>query len=460
MVKRFIAVILIALAAFSCAIPAAAAYEPTTFDITAKSSLLVSLDNGDVLYSKNPDERVYPASITKIMTAVVAIENIDDLENTMMTTSQHAIDVLYGTDSSVFGLKPGEQLSAKDMLYVMLIHSANESANVIAEHIAGSIDGFVALMNKKAEELGMTNTHYMNPHGLHDENHYTTANDLYKLVTYAMKLPLFMEICTCASYTVPPTNMNSNSRTIASTNLLMLPSSGYYYQYASGIKTGYTDPAGRCLISTASKDGYSYLSIVMGCPVKDASGKMIRDDMTLTANLFKWAFSNFKYRRIISTTDPISEIKIENAWDTDYVQLFAQQDCYAIIPADADISTITTKISLTADSVSAPVQQGDVLGSCEFYLAEEKIAEVPLIAGSSVDRSMVLYVLSGIKDISALTWFRVIVIIILILILIIITLRTIQRSRQRQAQRLARQRERQREQQRQRQQEQTRRRRY
>ena len=198
----------------------------------------------------------------------------------------------------------------------------------------------------------------------------------------------------------------------------------------------------------------------MGCPVKDASGKMIRDDMTLTANLFKWAFSNFKYRRIISTTDPISEIKIENAWDTDYVQLFAQQDCYAIIPTDADISTITTKISLTADSISAPVQQGDILGNCEFYLAEEKIAEVPLIAGSSVDRSIVLYVLSGIKDISALAWFRAIVIIILVLILLIITLRTIQRSRQRQAQRLARQRERQREQQRQRQQEQARRRRY
>ena len=442
MVKRLIAVILVAFAVFSCTIPAAAAYEPTTFEVTAKAAMLVSLDNGDVLYSKNPDERVYPASLTKIMTAVVAIE------------------VLYGTDSSVFGLKPGEQLSAKDMLYVMLIHSANESANVIAEHIAGSIDAFVALMNKKAEELGMTNTHYMNPHGLHDENHYTTAADMYKLVSYAMKLPLFMEICTCASYTVPPTNMNSSSRTIASTNLLMLPSSGYYYEYAAGIKTGYTDPAGRCLISTASKDGYSYLSIVMGCPVKDASGKMIRDDMTLTANLFKWAFSNFKYRRIISTTDPISEIKIENAWDTDYVQLFAQQDCYAIIPTDADISTITTKISLTADSISAPVQQGDILGNCEFYLAEEKIAEVPLIAGSSVDRSIVLYVLSGIKDISALAWFRAIVIIILVLILLIITLRTIQRSRQRQAQRLARQRERQREQQRQRQQEQARRRRY
>ena len=124
MVKRLIAVILVAFAVFSCTIPAAAAYEPTTFEVTAKAAMLVSLDNGDVLYSKNPDERVYPASLTKIMTAVVAIENIDDLENTVMTTSQHAIDVLYGTDSSVFGLKPGEQLSAKDMLYVMLIHSA------------------------------------------------------------------------------------------------------------------------------------------------------------------------------------------------------------------------------------------------------------------------------------------------------------------------------------------------
>ena len=460
MVKRLLAVILMTIAVFCCTIPAAAAYEPTTFEVTANAAMLVSLDTGEVLYSKNPDERVYPASLTKIMTAVVAIENIDAFENTIMTTSQHAIDVLYGTDSSVFGLKPGEQLSARDMLYVMLIHSANESANVIAEHIAGSIDAFVVLMNKKAEELGMTNTNYVNPHGLHDENHYTTASDMYKLVSYAMELPLFMEICTCASYTVPPTNMNSSSRTISSTNLLMLPNSGYYYQYASGIKTGYTDPAGRCLISTASKDGYSYLSIVMGCPVRDASGQMIRDDMTVTANLFKWAFDNFEYRRIISTSDPISGVTVDNAWDTDYMQLFPQQDCYALIPSDADISTITTKVSLISDSVDAPINQGDVLGSCEFYLAEEKIAEVPLVAGGSVERSTVLYILSGIRDISALTWFRAIVIIILVLILIIITLRTVQKSRQRQAQRLARQRERQKEEQRRRQQEISRRRRY
>ncbi len=431
MVKRLISIFLIFAALFVPVLPVSA-YEPTSFEVTANAAMLVSLDNGEVLYSKNVDEKVYPASITKIMTAVIALENIDDLDNTMMTVSQNAIDLLYGTDSSTFGLKPGEQMSARNMIYTMLIHSANESANVIAEHVAGSIGAFVGMMNEKAKELGMQNTHFMNAHGLHSSEHYTTVSDLYKLVKYAMDIPLFMEICTTKSYIIPPTNKCDRERTITSTNLLMQASSGYYYQYASGIKTGYTDPAGRCLISTASKDGYSYLSIVMGCPVKDESGKMIRDDMTVTSSLFKWAFSDFEYRKVISAAEPAGGISVDYSWSTDYIQLYPQNDCYATIPKSADISTVKTVVTTDSDKVGAPVNKGDVLGKCEVYLAEEKIAEVPLVAGDNVKRSAILYIISGIKEVSTITWFRILAIIILILVLCLIVLRTIQKSRRRQ----------------------------
>lgn len=417
----------------SAALLPAAAYEPTSFEVTASSAMLVSLDGGGVLYAKNIDERVYPASITKIMTAVVALENIDDLDNTVMTVSQNAIDLLYGTDSSTFGLVAGEELSARDMLYILLIHSANEAANVIAEHVGGSIQSFVDMMNDKAAELGMENTHFMNPHGLHSSEHYTTVSDLYKLVKYAMDIPVFMDICTTNAYTLAPTNKCAKERTITSTNLLMQASSGYYYQYASGIKTGYTDQAGRCLVSTASKNGYSYLSIVMNCPVKNDKGQNIRDDMTVTANLFKWAFSDFEYRRVLDSAEPIGEIEVEYAWSTDHLQLYPQSDCYALIPSAADISTVKTEVTTDSEKAAAPVEKGDVLGRCDIYLAEEKIAEVPLVAGDSVKKSTVLYILSCIKEVTALTWFRVLAVIIIFLVLCFAVLRSVQRSRRRRA---------------------------
>lgn len=167
------------------------------------------------------------------------------------------------------GIKPGEEISMLNLLYCMMIHSGNDAANVVAEHIGGSIPNFVNMMNEFVAKVGCTDTHFVNPHGLDTDGHYTTADDMAKIVKYALKLPKFEEISNTARYTMPQSNLRER-QTLRTTNELLLKDSSHYYEYASGIKTGTTTKAGRCVVSTASKNGYRYLGIVMRGLYKDA----------------------------------------------------------------------------------------------------------------------------------------------------------------------------------------------
>ena len=314
MKKTAIFLLLALFVLFSCFGPAASAYSPTGIELHAQTVLLVSMDTGTVLFEKNADQKVYPASLTKLMTAAVAVEQIQDLDQTI-TVPEYCITLLSGTDSSTANLKDGEQLTVRQLLYCMLVSSANDAANVIADFIGnGKISATVELMNEKAKELGMNGTHYANAHGLHDVEHYTTANDMLKLTQYIMTLPAIMDMCTTTRYTIPKTN-RSDERILATSNLMTDRTQTYYYSPVRGIKTGYTDPAGRCLISTASLDGYNYIAIVMGCPPKDESGKAVRYEYADTKALYQWAFGTFEYKQIANENDPVDELPLQYAWD-------------------------------------------------------------------------------------------------------------------------------------------------
>ena len=243
--------------------------------VQAKAAALVELNSDTLVYGMNLDEKVYPASLTKIMTCMLALEhgNLDDI----VTVSHEALQDLNAAGSSA-GLLEGEQLSLRELLYCVMISSANEACNVVAEYIAGDIPSFVALMNAQAAALGMTGTHFANAHGLHDENHYTTVRDLVTLARWAWQSEQFQEFSTQTSHTVPATN-KSEERVLRTTNYL---TSGqtvgkYYYDKARGIKTGFTTPAGGCLISTAESGSLHFLSVVCGCET------LQNDDGTETA---------------------------------------------------------------------------------------------------------------------------------------------------------------------------------
>lgn len=417
--KKTVFSLFLAVAILINCISGASAITPTNFDISAEAAMLVSLDTGNILYSKNADKKMYPASLTKIMTAVLIIENTQDFDNEIITVSEHSLKILEGTDSSVSGLKPGEQLTARQLLYCLLMSSGNDSANVAAEHYGGTIDRFVQMMNSKAAELGMHSTHYVNSHGLHDQNHYTTVWDIYKLTLHAMSLPLFMEVVSATRYSMPATNKNP-ARTLVTTNYVQDPTTQYFYKYAKGIKTGYTDPAGRCLISTASKNGYNYMCILMNCPVKDEKGNRVRKEFGDSKNLYEWAFNNFEYKSVIDPNLPLGEIAVDLAWNKDYVSLLPESEFSAIIPKEADNSTIKVEVLPKAEKIDAPVEKGEVLGEARLIYAGEEIGRINVVAAETIELSKVLLFLRYARNAANSFWFKIALVGLLVLALIFI----------------------------------------
>lgn len=371
----------------------ASAYEPTGFDLKAKNALLVCLDTDEVLYEKGADEQVYPASITKIMTIILALESERYNPDAKIAMSKEALDLILGTGSVVSNLKEGEEITQLDLMHLLLMSSCGDCAYLVALYYGGSVDGFIQMMNDKAKELGMKGTHYTNPVGLHDEQNYTTANDTYILTRYALQNDTFKDICEKTRYTVGATNM-SPARTISTTVFLQDSSTAFYYTYAKGVKTGFTDESGRCLVSTASYNGYNYMCLVFGCE----NSKTYRYEFGDSKNLYRWAFNNFEYKKIADTNNPICEIGVDLSLETDFVSLYVEEGFLSVLPKDADDSTITINPKLKAESVDAPIKKGDVLGTAEIVYAEKVIGTVNLVSGENVKKSNLLAAVRAVKN--------------------------------------------------------------
>lgn len=414
MKKKIVAVILICLFLFS--VPASA-YQITGFELHSEAVLLVSLDTGDILYAKNADQKMYPASIAKILSAIVMIENIPDLENTMIPYTKSANDRILGTGSVVLGLKVGEEMTAKDALYALLTSSCGDVAYAIAEYVGGSIEGFVQKMNDKCAELELTGSHFTNPVGLHDDDLYTTALDIYKMTVYALQYDIFKQVIGTTSYRLSATNM-AGERTIVTSNLMLSPSSSVYYQYATGGKTGFTDEAGRCLVSTASYEGYNYLAIVLKAKTENGT----RNEFIDSANLFRWAFKNFEYKTVLDSTTPVIEAPVAVSSETDHVSLCLEGGLNALLPKDADSSTIQIKPTLDRESFDAPIHKGDVMGSADIFYAEEKIGTLNLVSSQDVRANGILIFARAVKNFLTSTFMKIVYLILIALIILFILL--------------------------------------
>lgn len=270
--------------------PPAAYYEAVQTDalanwpqgpaIYAESGILVDLDTQEILYSKNIDKQLYPASITKIMTTLVAIESSSPEEP--VTFSQHALDSIEW-DSSNIGCRLNETLTMEQCWYAMMLNSANEVCCGVAEHISGSIEAFVEKMNQKAAELGCTNTHFSNPNGLPDETHYTTAHDMALIANAAYQNETFRQVFSTRQYEIPPTPQYTETRYLYNHHKMMQPDTEYYYEGCLGGKTGYTETALNTLVTIASRNGKNLLCVTMR-----TQGRQVYTD---TASLFDYGFS-------------------------------------------------------------------------------------------------------------------------------------------------------------------------
>ena len=417
MLKKLFSIIFTVILAFSVILTplTASAYEITGFDITAKAGMLVSMDTGEILYSNNIDQKMYPASLTKIMTVTLMLESekYDPAGKVAMTKEVQTL--ILGTGSAVSNFQIGEEITQLDLVYTVLMSSFGDCAYLAAIYYGGSVEGFVAMMNDKAAELGLTGTHYSNPVGLHDEGNYTTVRDVYTLMSYALKNETFKTVCSAPRYTVEATNM-SGKRTLSTTNFLIDNTTNYYYPYAKGGKTGYTDEAGRCLVSFASYNGYNYMCVLMNCPPNADR----RYEFVESAELYRWAFNDFSFKEVANSTDPVCEMPVELSLDTDFVSLYFEKPFVTVLPNEADDSTIVVKTHLKSESVEAPVKKGEVLGTADVIYAEQVIGTVNLVAGDSVKESKLLIALKYIKSFFGSVYMKVVYILIALAVAIFI----------------------------------------
>lgn len=378
-----------------------------TITIDAKASILVNAETGEIIEAKNEKEKEYPASTTKMMTALLALENCKLSD--VVTIQQEDIAAA-GAGASNAGLKAGEQVTVENLLYCLMLPSAFEAANALARTAGGSVDNFVKMMNDRASELGCVNTHFVNPTGMHDTNHYSCAYDMYLIAREAMKNSTFQTIVNTAQKKLPATNKNPE-RIIYTTNELIRSSySSIYYDNCYGIKTGHTTPAGYCLVSYAKQGGYSYYSVVLGAK----AGTEYAGSFTETKRLFEWAFDNFRMRTATEGGAAVTECPVRLGKGVDHVTLVTSKDVSVLLPKGADASDLETKLDVS-ESYDAPIAQGQKLGTVTYSYNGTTCATADLVALSEVQRSPLLFALDQVSKFFHLLPIRILVTIVVIL---------------------------------------------
>lgn len=378
MIKRTLIYLLI----FQCfLVNLSAAYAAPS--LLSESAVLIDAKSGTILAQKNADKKMYPASLTKIMTAIIAIE-MGKLTDVITVDD----DTPHEIEGSHIALEPGEILTLKDLLYALMLPSANDAALAIAKYYGKSADGFVKIMNQKAKELGAFNTHFENPHGLHSENHYTTAADLALITKYAMENETFRKIVATTKYEIQTTNKKDEPRYFTTLNKLLYNTSNNqiyvdgayispYYEYATGAKTGYTPEAGNCLAATAKKDGTQLIAVTM----KGISLEMYQD----AHNLFNYGFGEYENITLISKNTFVKNIKIANG-DSKEISVITENDLNMLIEKS---SSGDIKSNVIMNDITLPIEKNDVVGKIEYTLNNEVIGTVNLISPISVKSTAV-----------------------------------------------------------------------
>lgn len=337
-------------------------------NLTAESAILLDAHSGKILYEKNPDKVLYPASMTKLMTLVLAMEALEagrvKMED-VVTTSENAASY---RGSRIF-LSAGEKLSFKELLLGVALASGNDAAVAVAEHVAGSHEAFVELMNKKAAEIGMKNTHFANCNGLHDPEHYTTAADYALLGRYALNFPQLLEICTIKHYRI----REDTSRPFQYDNKNKLL---WFYPGTDGFKTGWTEDAGYCFVGTCLRNNLRLVSVVMGVPVA-------KKHFSETQILYNYGFSQFSFREYHKEDEVVDEVKVGKG-KTDLVKVVPENKVGITIPRGEEKS-LSTAMELVP-IVNAPVQKGQILGHISILQDGKVIQRTNLVAGEEVNK--------------------------------------------------------------------------
>ena len=367
-------------------------YAATAPEVGCEAAIAIDLDSGAVLFEKDADKKIFPASTTKILTAIIIIENRGLSEN--VTVGQEIRQGGITDKSSLMGLQKGDVLTVETLLYGMMLVSGNDAAATLAVSTAGSIEDFSAMMNEKAIDLGMSSSHFITPHGLHKDDHYTTARDMAILTRYAMKNETFRQIVSTSSYTIYKTDSSGKEKTetIRNTNMLIQPydkagnTNPYYYDGTTGIKTGLTPNAGGCIVASAEREGRSVAALIFGDNSDNNTARW-----RYAASMLDYAITGFSNYDVYSLTkDLTADLEVRHASLSDPGGGVLKCE---LRPTDNELITISKDegdinnlriVPTFNKGICAPLKQGNVVGEAEVFLGETKIYSGPLYASRNV----------------------------------------------------------------------------
>ena len=368
-------------------------------DLKSAAVYLADSETGYVYYERQSDLKMYPASLTKMMTTLLVIEAVErgELSLDEEVAAQPGFDFDMVADGSSANIIEGEIMTIKDLLYCTMVASANDATNVLAIHLYGTVPGFVAKMNERAAELGCTGTNFMNPHGLHSDEHYTTAHDMFLIAQEAMRHELLVTICDSIEYTVEATNKTESPRGLINTNGLITSASdykGYYYEPAIGIKTGTTQAAGYCLASSARARTIHPICIILGGTMTEyVNGQLEYSNYSDSIKLYDWVFSNYARIELVEGESIILDVPVKLATNADTISLRAQEAITGVLPVDADLSLVEQHITIYSQeedlAVKAPFDEGYVLGEVSVTYDGVEYGKTSLVANRSVDLSYI-----------------------------------------------------------------------
>lgn len=344
---------------------------PASSSIYAEAAVLMEASTGTILYEKKCHKKMYPASITKIMTALLTIENCS-LDETV-TFSENAVNSLSYDDANI-ACQVGEEMTVKECLYALMLSSANEVATALGEHIAGSTAKFADMMNERAKQAGATDTHFVNANGLHDENHYVTAYDMAMITRAASEYPLFNEIVNSTTYTIKKNNKRTEPFTSYQRHKMVWPTSGYYYDGIIGGKTGYTDQSGTTLVTYAKKNGMTIISVVL-----NSNGNNVYND---TKILLDYGFNNFNLVNVSENDSRFTQnstSSLTSPFCSNRDSIYIDKESNVVIPKTASFAQLTANVEFTStDDSFATISYN--FGDRNCWYSTDKIRKCGLLS--------------------------------------------------------------------------------
>lgn len=420
--KKFCAILFSFVLVLIIALPVAAEGESSTLadnapSLTAPAAYVVNLDTNIVVYEKNSETPLSAASLTKLMTTLLLLENYQDqLDSISLTAPSYVYDLIWeqSTNASSADIRRGETQSLRNLLYAMLLPSGNEAAYIVADYMGGgSIDNFVAMMNDEAKAVGCTGTTFVDPCGL-NPNNITTARDAYLILRALTAYDVFSTVVGTPSYDMGTNDRYTTPGTyIIQTTDKLITNSSYHRDYTKGGKTGSLGEW-QNFAGWHSQDGESYISILLNVPY-DADPEGMRPALVETATIMDWVFDTYTIAPALDTTQPITEVRVAYSTQADTIMLYPADNMMTLLPREGG-AALTEQVFNVPDQLPAPIKQGDIVGTVTLTIEGETIGTADLIAGSDVSRNQLLYTISWVSLFFSSTYFKVVVILTMLVI--------------------------------------------